>query len=244
MSRYYVENTNLLLLSPYFPSSGNLLPPEVMQERYPLAWEYLNLQRCKAALEGREEGKWRGHPNWYGYTRKNNHDKFGTGKPRIQTPSIAAQASYFYDSTGEHYLIGSGGGGGGGYGVELHDGVSEDNRFVSGLLNSRLLDHYLGYISTLFRGGYKAYSRQYIAKLPIRQIDFSDATDKAMHDWLVALVERMLALQERLKPVRGTGFTEEHDLLQEVERVDSDIDNLVYDLYGLTEAERRLVEDV
>ncbi len=59
---------------------------------------------------------------------------------------------------------------------------------------------------------------------------------------VATLVERMLALQERIHPLRGTGLTEEHDLLREVERVDAEIDNLVYDLYGLTKAERRLVE--
>ncbi|MFH1141419.1 MAG: hypothetical protein V1724_07145 [Chloroflexota bacterium] len=47
-----------------------------------------------------------------------------------------------------------------------------------------------------------------------------------------------------MNPLRSTGLTEEHDLLREIERVDADIDNLVYDLYGLTEAERRLVEGV
>ncbi len=59
---------------------------------------------------------------------------------------------------------------------------------------------------------------------------------------VATLVERMLELQQRIHPLRSTGLTEEHDLLREVERVDAEIDNLVYDLYGLTKAERRLVE--
>ncbi|MBI4198685.1 MAG: hypothetical protein HY533_06205 [Chloroflexi bacterium] len=59
---------------------------------------------------------------------------------------------------------------------------------------------------------------------------------------MVTLVERMLQLQERLRPLRGAGLTEEHDLLREIERTDREIDGMVYELYGLTEAERRLVE--
>lgn len=117
-----------------------------------------------------------------------------------------------------------------------------DLRYLLGLLNSRLISWYVyrfifnSAIRTMhFRPGYADYA-------PIHIIDLANPQDKKQHDGLVALVERMLALQVRLKPLRGTGLTEEHDILREVERVDAEIDNLVYDLYGLTEAERRLVE--
>jgi hypothetical protein len=54
----------------------------------------------------------------------------------------------------------------------------------------------------------------------------------------------MLALQKQLAPIRG----KEHDsyerdfLLGQIEKTDREIDNLVYDLYGLTEEERKIVE--
>jgi hypothetical protein len=38
---------------------------------------------------------------------------------------------------------------------------------------------------------------QYIEQLPIREIDFSDATDKARHNKMISLVHRMQELQRR-----------------------------------------------
>ena len=53
-----------------------------------------------------------------------------------------------------------------------------------------------------------------------------------MHDDPVALVERMLELNKRLR----------EELERRIERTDREIDELVYRLYGLTEEERRVVE--
>lgn len=63
-----------------------------------------------------------------------------------------------------------------------------------------------------------------------------------MHDDLVALVDRVLELNKRLATVRDTYSNERDELLREIERTDKEIDNLVYDLYGLTEEERKIVE--
>jgi hypothetical protein len=63
-----------------------------------------------------------------------------------------------------------------------------------------------------------------------------------MHDDLVALVDKMLELNRRLSPIRNTPCNEHDELLREIERTDKEIDNLVYDLYGLTEEERQIVQ--
>ena len=79
-----------------------------------------------------------------------------------------------------------------------------------------------------------------LAQIPIRSINFSDPAEKAQHDKMVSLVERMLALHKSLK---STHNPQEADrLMREVESVDKAIDGLVYELYGLTEDEIRIVE--
>jgi hypothetical protein len=64
---------------------------------------------------------------------------------------------------------------------------------------------------------------------------------------MVSLVERILALQKSLKSTVNppfTGLTQEADrLMREVESVDKSIDGLVYQLYGLTENEVKIVEE-
>ncbi len=55
-----------------------------------------------------------------------------------------------------------------------------------------------------------------------------------------ALVEEMLALHRRLAAARTDH--EQTNLKRQIDAADHRIDRLVYDLYGLTEAEIRIVE--
>ena len=55
-------------------------------------------------------------------------------------------------------------------------------------------------------------------------------------------VEEMLRLQERRQPLRDAPSEERAEVERRVAQVDRDIDEAVHALYGLTDAERRLVE--
>ncbi|MBT9132961.1 MAG: Type IIS restriction enzyme Eco57I [Firmicutes bacterium] len=111
-----------------------------------------------------------------------------------------------------------------------------DLRFVLALINSRLLNYwYVQKFSTL------SVAKNAILTLPIRRIDFDNPAEKKLHDDLVTLVEKMLDLNKRLAPIRTTPCNEQDELLREIERTDDEIDNLVYDLYGLTEGDRQVV---
>ncbi|MBI2861299.1 MAG: hypothetical protein HYX89_00605 [Chloroflexi bacterium] len=79
-------------------------------------------------------------------------------------------------------------------------------------------------------------------KLPIRRIDFGNPEEKAMHDHPAALVERMLDLHKR-KADKSLPQSDLEDIQREIARTDREIDDLVYDLYGLTEDKRRVVEE-
>jgi hypothetical protein len=114
-------------------------------------------------------------------------------------------------------------------------------QYILGLLNSRLLDTFLKSFSSPFRGGYYAYNRQYIEQLPIRAINFSDPTDKSRHDRIVQLVKSMLTLH---KDKAATKTQAELTALErQVAATDAQIDRLVYELYGLTEQEIKIVEE-
>ncbi len=77
--------------------------------------------------------------------------------------------------------------------------------------------------------------------MPVRTIDFSDPEDMARHDRMVGLVERMLALHERLAEAK---IERERTVIgHQVAATDRQIDRLVYELYGLTDEEVRIVEE-
>jgi len=75
--------------------------------------------------------------------------------------------------------------------------------------------------------------------LPIRKIDFSDPTDKTRHDQIVQKVEAMLDSKTRLaesKTDKNKSYYE-----SKCATLDRQIDNLVYELYGLTENEIQII---
>jgi adenine-specific DNA-methyltransferase len=80
-----------------------------------------------------------------------------------------------------------------------------------------------------------------LKQLHIRTIDFSNAAEKALHDRMVMLVERMLELNRKKHP--GKLAPSELDRLdREIAATDAQIDDLVYDLYAITPEERKIIE--
>ena len=71
-------------------------------------------------------------------------------------------------------------------------------------------------------------------------IDFSNPVEKAQHDKLVALVDNMLELQKKYHDARMERDRELYE--RQIRIVDAQIDRLVYDLYGLTGEEVKVVE--
>ena len=110
--------------------------------------------------------------------------------------------------------------------------------YLLGLLNSR-------YFKWLYQGIVHETGRVFAQvklskakQLPIRTIDFDDPTDKAYHEQMVALVQRMLDLHQQ-QPQTPQAKT---ILKRQIEATDREIDSLVYRLYDLTEDEIRIVE--
>jgi hypothetical protein len=237
--RYHISELTKSILFPYKLVQGKaeLLSTKELTEIYPCAWEYLRFNR--EALESRERGKWK-HDRWYAFGRSQNLNEMEQKK--ILTPSIAKSASFTLDSKYLYYFVGSGGGGGGGYGITLKPDERMAYEYILGLLNSKLLDVFLKSFSSPFSGGFYAYNRQYIEQLPIRVINFSNPDDKAHHDKMVDLAKKMLDLHKQLAMAKTPD--DKTRLQRQIDATDQQIDNLVYDLYGLTDREIKIVEEV
>ena len=127
----------------------------------------------------------------------------------------------------------------------LQAGVLKDNsyniRYLLGLMNSKYLNYI--YVETVKELGrvFPQVKLNKIRALPIRIIDFSNSPERAQHDRMVELVERMLELNKRLQAVKTPD--EKARLERQITATDREIDELVYELYGLTEEEKRMVEE-
>jgi len=117
---------------------------------------------------------------------------------------------------------------------------SERIEYWLGLLNSSILWWFISNTGNVLRGGYFRFKTNYLMPFPIRTIDFSDPTDNARHDRMVDLVEKMLELNKELVEVKDPQT--KTVLQRQIEATDRQIDELVYELYGLTEEEIKIVE--
>jgi hypothetical protein len=152
--------------------------------------------------------------------------------PKIIFPDIC-KGPRFYLDTSRYYL------------ANTAYCVGTGDRYLLGILNSRLFWFAISNISIPFgiRAGEYRYRLiyQYMEKVPIRPINFSDPADKARHDRMVALVERMLDLNKR-KHSGKLAPSQLDRLEREIAATDAEIDELVYELYGITDEERKIIE--
>jgi hypothetical protein len=78
------------------------------------------------------------------------------------------------------------------------------------------------------------------SRIPFPNIALRNKKDKQIYDKLVSLVDQMREAQKRFHSARMDIDKELYE--QQIRIVDAQIDRLVYDLYGLTEEEIKVVE--
>ncbi len=233
LTPYNYPSIDSYILFPYFLEHGKakLIPDKELRKRYPLTWRYLKSK--ESVLRNREKGKWN-HEQWYAFGRSQNLNQMDETKLIIQV--MALKPTVIYD---DRSLYMTGGGSGPFYGIRLKDSQMSLH-YLMGILNSKLFGFIIKSQSTVMRGGYVKYSKQYIESAPIRPIDFTDPTDAARHEQMVALVQRMLDLHKQLAAERNPQV--KTVLQRQIDATDGQIDRLVYELYGLTEEEVRIVK--
>jgi hypothetical protein len=112
--------------------------------------------------------------------------------------------------------------------------------YLAGILGSRLIAFFIRGFYDEINDAFPQIKVGQLKSLPIRAIDFSNPAEKAQHDKLVSLVENMLELQKKYHDARMERDKELYE--RQIRIVDAQIDRLVYDLYGLTEEEIKVVE--
>lgn len=120
--------------------------------------------------------------------------------------------------------------------------IPTDNMYLLGMLNSSTTYFLFRSILPKLRGDFYEPSYVYFKDFPIRTIDFSNPADAARHDRMVSLVDQMLSLHKQHHEARTPH--EQTGLQRQIEAIDGQIDALVYELYGLTEEEIKIVESV
>ncbi len=200
---------------------------------YPAIERYLNQfkERLMPKPKGWKGGTWRGRkPGSYEWYEIQDTVAYYAEfeKPKVIVPAIVRSASSTFDTAGF-------------YSNDKTSIIVTDDLYLLGVLNSRVPDLVMHSISSTKRGGYFEYKPMYLEQLPIRTIDFSNPADKAYHDRMVELVGSMLKLHKQLATAKTSH--EKTALQRQIDATDKQIDQLVYELYDLTEGEIKIVEE-
>jgi hypothetical protein len=122
--------------------------------------------------------------------------------------------------------------------IILKDDTPYNAKYILGLINSLFINWFYRTKFTNSSTLTVNLSKEYLSQIPIRAINFADPTEKARHDKMVSLVERMLTLHKQ-----SPRTPQEQEMVKrEIESTDRAIDKLVYELYGLSEDEIKIVE--
>jgi hypothetical protein len=235
VARYEESSPRALVIYPYIEGPGGspqLIPETVMAVKYPNVHRHLSSFREQ--LVGRMDSRklYASGPDWYRHLRAGSFRYIRPPKFLIKGIDTRASVGLLHRNTCFN--------GANSPGIILDNTGDHSPLYILGLLNSRLLSYYLRTVCPAKLGGYTRFNANNINNTPIRVIAFTHAEDRARHDRIVALVERMLALHKQQAAAK-TG----HDktlIGRQIEATERQIDRLVYELYGLTEEEIGIVE--
>jgi len=215
IQRYSVEQSDQFLIYTYHG---------VRIDRYPAVLKHLTPFKSRLQERATEQ-------NWYELQQPQlNFAKYMDG-PKIIFPDIAITPRFSLDELGR-------------YGSNTTYFIPLRDLYLLGILNSRLGHFYFSQVCAGLEGPGETYLRffgQYLEGFPVRIIDRSKSADVESADEVAVLVERMLELNKK-KHSGKLAPSELQRLERQVSATDAKIDDLVYELYGITKEERKIIE--
>lgn len=182
---------------------------------------YKHLTKYQEALEKRDDqGKF-----WYNLRPCKYYGEFE--KPKIIYGDISLQNRFTIDT--KNY-----------YPLKTCFIIPNADKYLLALLNSKLLEFYMRQQFPILgdpqKGGRMLHGTTYMNKVPIKIID------NIRQQPILRLVDKMLSLNECIIEIGDKKTDERTRLEEELKRIDKEINNLVYGIYGISEKERAIIE--
>lgn len=190
------------------------IDPEFIKHNFPKAWKYLHA--CEDLIKGREKGKLKDEIDWYRYIYPKNITLFD--KPKLVCPYISNRSQFSFDERGEFYTNTKV------YGFIKKESSNFDYKFLLAVMNSKVTWFYMTNVSAVFRGGYYVYAPIYINNFSIPNLTIEKQKP------LISLVNKIL-------DIKSQNYSESTQTLE------TQIDQMVYELYGLTHEEIEIIEN-
>ena len=227
LQKYQTIIPNSYIIFPYHNENGKpeLIDIGIMHSVFPFAFEYLTA--FKEELDRRNMTQPRTESNWFAYGRSQSLARFISGEHLIW-PVLSLDSNYVYDN---EMVVFTGGGNGPFYGIEMKPGTEESIFYIQAVLNHWLMELLVKSSASTFRGGYYSHGKQFIAKLPIRKIDFSNDAEKRQHDEIVNKVHQLERLNIRMNDAQNSAT--KRTIERAIEAAQNELSSMIDDLYGV-----------
>ncbi|MBT9151722.1 MAG: Modification methylase PaeR7I [candidate division WS2 bacterium] len=184
-------------------------------KKYEAIYEYL--KQYKSQLEQVWEAKY-GKKKWYELRGCDYYPEFE--KEKIVWGLTADKWAFAYDDKG-HYLPSNG---------YILTSSNPSVKYLLALLNSNLMEFYFSFIGIMTAGGAFTLKHETIGEFPIREGSIKDQKP------FIEFVDQILAI------TRAEDYLQNPQKKAQVNELERQIDQMVYELYGLTEEEIKIVE--
>ncbi len=235
IARYQRAEPGFIVIYPYHEGPNGtpeLISEPELRRKYPKAYAHLLAQRSELRKRQDSRRSYAEGAEWYRHLRPGNFRYIRQEKLVFKAISREMAGGLLAGDTAFD--------GANCPAILLENLAHHDPRYFLGLLNSRLISTHLRGVCPPKLSGYVKFTAKGLSAVPIRVLKLSDSTQRGRHDKLVALVEKMLGLMPRLRAAKADSARE--TLQNAVDATDRQIDELVYELYGLSAEEIALVE--
>ena len=224
--QYIIQNKKLIF--PYEQKNGKnvLMPEENLKMQYPHAYKYL--LQYKQKLQARKMPN--AEERWYQFGRSQSLNKFNTQKLIIKNPAL--QACVTFD---DQDIFFTGGGNGPYYGVRPKNNT--EVLYLLALLNHPIFDRWVKLRSSVFRGGYYSFGRQFIADFPVKIPETEN--DNVAIKKIVAYWGKIVQLNK----VSSTTPNQSAEMLRQKTFLRLEADKLLSGIYGVDHEELISVND-
>ncbi len=151
-------------------------------------------------------------------------------KPKIITPNLSSGNKFVLDEEGyfvEHDC----------YIITLKNSDLIEHKYILALLNSKAVEFFFKQKSPMFSGGYYKYHTQYLNTIPIPE------ANNSLKNKIAGLVDSIVKQKKRLLSLDNKLTDEKARLEKEIQKIDDEIDQEVYKIYGITKEEQRIIEE-
>ena len=112
--------------------------------------------------------------------------------------------------------------------------------FLLGILNSQLMGNYWTNTFYDMRTTFPKIKGSYLEQLPLPQLDLKNGIDRKRHDTIAVVVDQLLKGYAELAQLKLSSSRERAQA--KLQHLDRRLDELVFDLYGLSKEDRKFVK--